>query len=90
MDLQEKQMLENLFDALDRLFDKESSVIDLHALLFATSNYSSSTILNLELTQYCSQLSVLIKSGADSETMREKALSITNDLRHKLNELLPI
>ena len=34
----EKALLNNVLDALDRLFDRQSSVIDLWALLFATAD----------------------------------------------------
>ena len=39
----EKKLLENILDGLDRLFDSESSAIDLQTLIFATSKALSNT-----------------------------------------------
>ena len=38
MDREDKQLLENLFDSLDRLFDRESRVLDVFQILYATEN----------------------------------------------------
>ena len=86
----EKQLLGNVFDALDRLFDSECGVIDVHAILYASEMALKTSSLPIELTKYETELRKIIQSGEGSHAQRDKALDATNDLREKLNELLPI
>jgi hypothetical protein len=86
----ERKLLENVLDALDRLFDRQCSVIDLWALLFATTEA-------LRATEHCDQLErttaillAIIRSGASEEMQRDRALIVTDELRHYLAGLLPI
>ena len=84
----EKQLLENLLDALDRLFDSESSAVDIHSLLYASSSFNGGAIRSLKLDQYIASLGVLIRNSESAEDQRNEALSITNNLRIEVNELL--
>jgi hypothetical protein len=83
----EKLLLENLLDALDRLFDRKSSTLDVWALLFATREALQGTEHESELKRPLAELLAVIKSAASSETQRDRALVVTNDLRHYLAEL---
>ena len=85
----EIQVLENLFDALDRLFDHESKVVDLYALIYATFNTNFNSVASLNLKKYAVELDVINRSNMDEKEQREKALKTTNDLRIALNDLLP-
>ena len=82
----EKQLLENLLDALDRLFDRECSVVDLQALIFATSKALAKTEYYTALNEAASGLDKLLRLPIDDE--REKGLEVTNDLRILLAQVL--
>jgi len=49
-------LLGNVFDSLDRLFDRESSAIDVYALLFATQNALPSSDHCPDLGSYVDEL----------------------------------
>ena len=89
MDTIAKQLLENLLDALDRLFDGESKAIDVYALVYATEKALSSTSSEVDLTLYEKELKKIAHTSASEEVQREEALIATNNLRVTLNELLP-
>jgi hypothetical protein len=90
MNHSERQLLENLFDALDKLFDQESKVVDVCSLLYATNLAIGEESPVVRLGSYTEDLSELLRSGKPEEILREEALIITNDLRGILNELLPV
>lgn len=84
----EKRLLENVLDALDRLFDRESSIIDVHALIFATSKALPNADYFAVLDNAVDRLEIIIRSGLDTEGQRDAALTATNDLRIFLAESL--
>ncbi len=83
----EKFMLENVLDALDRLFDRQSSAIDVWALLFATSEALYATPHYPEFTNPTARLKELLSLSYSPEKERELALLVTDDLRHYLAAL---
>jgi hypothetical protein len=83
------QVLENLFDALDRIFDRECKVIDLHALLYATQVALGADSPAIKLGHYTTAIGAVVRSCASEDIQREEAIEITNNLRAELNELLP-
>lgn len=84
----DRELLENVFDSLDRLFDRECQVIDLCVLLRATELAIRAEKLPFSLSQYHLELAAIVRSGASSEAQREKALDATNSLREKMNEFM--
>ena len=84
----ELQLLDNILDALDRLFDRDLHVIDLWALLLATSEALRASIHYDILSGATADLSVIARSGASDEIMRQRALYSTDKLRHYLAGLL--
>lgn len=86
----EKQLLENIFDALDRLFDRKCNAIDVHALIFASEKALGETFAEIQFSDYESKLNKIIRNGKSDEIQREEALEVTNKLRSELNDLLPI
>ena len=84
----EADLLENVFDSLDRLFDRESSARDVYALLFATQNALAGSGIP-DLGSYVEDLAIIIRSGEPEGTQREKAITATDKLRSVLNEVLP-
>jgi hypothetical protein len=83
----EETLLSNALDALDRLFDSRSSVIDVHALLFATAHAMAGTPFFAELNEACARLAPLCR--LPDRQGRENALVATNHLRIVLAEALP-
>jgi len=61
------ELLENVFDSLDRLFDRESNVVDVHALLFSTQHALSNEGSCPNLDKYVRDLSTVVSSGESSE-----------------------
>ena len=82
----EQELLENLFDSLDRLFDRHCRIYDVHDLLVATAIALKSLGSTIELAKYINGLKPIIRSEEDK---REQALIVTDSLRLKLNDLLP-
>ena len=85
---EEKQLLENVLDALDRLFDRESSVVDLQALIFATSKALAKTEYYTALNEAASGLDKLLSLRLPINVEREKGLEATNGLRLLLAKVL--
>ncbi|HWL08206.1 MAG TPA: hypothetical protein VNQ76_07375 [Planctomicrobium sp.] len=90
MTTREKILLENVLDALDRLFDRQSSVVDIQSLLLATSEALSSTCHEPLLRTAERELQTIIRSTTSEEERRDRALLVTNDLRIDLAQKLPI
>jgi hypothetical protein len=86
----DKQLLENALDALDRLYDRHTSVLDLGALLFATAEALRATRRDSEFERPVAELLAVIRSGVSEDVKRDRALAITDHLRHYLAELLPV
>ena len=83
----EERLLSNALDALDRLSDSESSVIEVHAQLFATTQAMRDTPFAAGLNEACERLAPLCRLRDDQG--REDALVATNNLRIMLAEALP-
>lgn len=86
----EKTLLDNALDALDRVFDRESSVIDLFAILFATAVALRETPHYNALESPLAELQAIIRSQTSKEKKRDSALIATEALRNYLADLLPI
>jgi hypothetical protein len=87
MTYNEKLLLENMLDALDRLFDRQSSAIEVWALLFATGEALRTTPHYPEIKNATSRLKTLIGLRYSSDLERDFALEVTDDLRHYLASL---
>ncbi|MBL8755505.1 MAG: hypothetical protein JNK15_19550 [Planctomycetes bacterium] len=83
----ECRLLANLLDALDRLFDRECSAIDLAALLFASSVALCGTRMAGVIESTRKQLEIIVRSGASGDGLYGAALQATADLRHELARL---
>lgn len=90
MTAREKQMLENVLNTLDRLFDRQSSAIDVWAVLLATSEALRATPHHVEFEEPTAGLLAVVRSGGTAEVQRDRALVATDTLRHYLARLLPL
>jgi hypothetical protein len=86
---QQRQLLENVLDALDRLFDRASTPVDIYALIFATSEALKGSEFSAKAETVLCGLENIVRSDAPPEEQRELALGVTNDLRIFLAEALP-
>ena len=86
----ERQLLDNMLDALDRLYDRESSALDIQALAQATAAAVSSpdmADMARELSDAASALLVVVRSRL-GEKEYDAALDATYDLRLRLSATL--
>jgi len=81
MDNDRYNLLDNQLDALDRLFDGESEVIDLYAVTFATGLALSGDSLFAYFRAAAKELDAIVRMGLSKLDAREKALDVTNALR---------
>lgn len=84
----ENELLENILDGLDRLFDRESRAIDIYTLVFATSNFFSDTEYFSILDKTAKELKKILDLKLNAENERNESLIVTNDLRHFLANIL--
>ena len=74
-------------DALDRLFDGVSSAAEVTAVLYAVQETIWGTAHHEPFDLALAALVPIIRSGVSAEAQRERALEVTDDLRHYLAEL---
>lgn len=86
----EIQLLNNVLDALDRMFDGHMHAIDLWALLLATPEVLRCTVHYDALFEPTADLLTVVRSKATDEIMQDRALAATGGLRHYLAALLPV
>lgn len=84
----EKELLENILDGLDRLFDRETGAIEIYTLIFAASKALSDTEYFSILDRTANELNEILHSKLNVENERDASLKATNDLRHFLAEIL--
>jgi hypothetical protein len=80
----ERLLLENALDALDRLFDGHCGAVDVWALLVATAAAMRDTPHWPPLDQPLAELNTVVRSGTGVDAQRNRALDITDPLRQYL------
>ncbi len=85
---EEKKLLDNVLDGLDRLFDSESRAVDTYALIFATSEALSDTEYFPILNETSENLEKIWRSDMNPIDERFEALSVTDNLRIFLAKIL--
>jgi hypothetical protein len=86
----EERRLTNVLDALDRLFDREVSVLELEALVFATGEALRATPHWDAFDRPAHDLRNIACSRVSPDVQRERALVATDGLRAYLARLLPV
>jgi hypothetical protein len=89
MSKREQLLLGNALDALDRLYDGVSSSIDIQALLLATSEALRGTAHFPHLEGPAAELLAITRSSETNEAKRDRALGVTDELRHYLAQHTP-
>ncbi len=83
----EAKLLANLLDALDRLYDRECSDVDIWALLFATAAALNGHRLAPVVDEARVRVEEVVRSGASDEDRNSACLGATGDLRSVLAAL---
>ena len=68
----EHGLLENLFDSLDRLFDRHCRIYDVHDLMVATEIALKSLGSTIELAKYINGLKPIIRSERSEDQRRSE------------------
>jgi hypothetical protein len=80
----ERTLLHNLLDSLDRLYDRDCGPFDVDLLLRATASAISDQAWIATIEETSAALTKLMRAGLPPEEQYRKALVVTNDLRVKL------
>ena len=83
------KLLGNLLDALDRLYDNDTTVTDLHALTFATEIALTGTVHTPFLAEATRGLQKILRSRQSAPEQRDAALNLTDNLRQYLAGVVP-
>ena len=83
------KLLGNLLDALDRLYDNDTTVTDFHALTFATAMALTGTVHIPSLAEATQGLQKILRSRQSESEQRDAALNLTDDLRQYLAGVVP-
>lgn len=87
--LGDNELLGNVLDALDDLYDRrERSEVNLGRLLAATSAAMQDTTWQARLTEVEATLVGLLRSGLDPNELNRRALVATDDLRQRLADVV--
>jgi hypothetical protein len=83
----ESQLFANLLDALDRLYDRKCTEVELWALLFATAAALDGHHLAPVVDAARVRVEAVLRSGASNDESNAECLFATDDLRHVLANL---
>ncbi len=86
----EIRLLDNVLDALDRLFDGDSSPIDIRDLLLATGHALKHPPSIEYVLGPLAALDEILRKGESPEDQQQLSLEATNNLRHYLADLDPL
>ncbi len=82
------RLLDNMLDSLDRLFDRESGVIDVYAIVYASALALREHRLFAVFEEAAESLERVVRAGLPEEAARELALEVTDPLRIALADAL--
>jgi hypothetical protein len=84
----QRTLLDNVFESLNRLFDRVSTVADVHALLVATAIAMRGTQLADAFEDPIRQLNPIVRSNATPDRKRDLGLADNDGLRRFVAEQL--
>jgi hypothetical protein len=84
----EKQLLDNLLDSLDRLYDEQTRVLDVQALLQTTGSAVTESDLQSRLLSASAAVLSIIRAQPDEEARRNHTLIALQPLRERLAALV--
>jgi len=80
----ELALLEALLDAFDRLFDRQTTLVDVHALLFATARGLRDPVFVEDVNAAERSLKEIVRSGLEPAEAVERALDVVDPLRRRI------
>ena len=83
----DRELASNALDALDRLYDRECTTVDVWALVEATADAVTPGRLADVLRSTASQLDDLLRAGLPHEEQYWRGLSATDELRRLLADI---
>ena len=86
--LADGQLLTNILNSLDRMFDRENQVADVHDLLMASSVALLETIHAPHIQDAVERTQTVLRSRKAPEDKRDDALTETQALREYLADIL--
>lgn len=84
MNLDDEELLGHVLDAFDRLYDNESAVHDVHALLFATAKGLTDESWMTDVAAVASALETLLSQAIPVDESRRRALETVQPLRERV------
>jgi hypothetical protein len=87
MESDAQQLVGNMLDALDRLFDRKARPIEVYELAFATSFAVSSEATARLLREAADALVPLLERSLPADDENREALRVTQELRDHLAEI---
>jgi hypothetical protein len=77
----DEQLLSNVIQCLDRLYDEQTGVVDVRVLLIATAAALGDSTLSQCMVEGAERLGVILASGDDAVDQNRAALVATDDVR---------
>ncbi|MFF4877647.1 MULTISPECIES: hypothetical protein [unclassified Micromonospora] len=84
----ELPLLEALLDAFDRLFDRQTTVVDVHALLYATARALADSAFGKDVAAAESALEEIMRSDRGPAEAVEQAIDAVDPLRRRIADRL--
>lgn len=84
----ERTLLDNVLESLNRLFDRVCTASDVHALLVATALALRASTLSSEFEEPIQQLNQILRSNESPDRKRELGLGATDGIRKFVAEQL--
>jgi hypothetical protein len=80
-------LLDSLLDALDRLYDRATTAVDVRALLFATGKELGDPAFVEVVAAAKAAMDVVVRSRLDPDEENKQALIATGELRFRIADL---
>ena len=84
MNAEDKAVLEKLLDMFDSLYDRESSVAEVHALILASAEMLPRSVFTQLMHSAAADLLAIIRSDADDLVKNRAALVVVQQLREEI------
>ena len=84
----DEQLMDNMLQCLDRLYDEQTGVEDVRALLVATAAALTDSTLSMRMAESADALALILASGADANDQNRLALRATDEVRTMVARLL--
>ena len=84
----DEQLIDNMLQCLDRLYDEQTGVEDVRSLLVATAAALTNETLSMRMAESAEALGRILASGGDPTDQNRSALGATSEVRTMMAGLL--